>query len=132
MRGQATVEKARGFLRFEFDEAATIEDWREAQALCMQVSLQTGIRRVLVDLRRQRLSGRDLDLFNFGVGVPDGMVFAVLADQKRGDYRFVETVALNRGKIVRLFPPDEAEAAIQWLETSQVPGTRGEEASRRP
>ena len=43
-----------------------------------------------------------------------GMVFAVLSDSLSDDHKFVETVALNRGKNVRLFFGSEDEA-IEWL-----------------
>jgi len=41
------------------------------------------------------------------------MAFAVLSDPHHGDHEFVETVALNRGKCVRLFGSEEQ--AIEWL-----------------
>lgn len=114
MHGSVTVDSARRFLRFQFDERATLADWKEAQAIFQKLSEETGIRRALVDLRKQGEAGPRLELFEFGRNIPSGMVFAVLSDAGRGDHEFVETVALNRGKSVRLFFGPEEEA-IDWL-----------------
>ena len=57
-----------------------------------------------------------MELFEFGENIPSGMVFAVLSDPHRDDHNFVENVALNRGKNVRLFFGSEQEA-IEWLMT---------------
>ena len=110
------VDEQQRFLRFQFDEHATLNDWRDAQAVFLRLSKETGIRRALVDVRKQKTTGSELDLFEFGRDIPSGMVFAVLSDPRRGDHEFVETVALNRGKNVRLFFGSEKEA-IEWLTT---------------
>jgi hypothetical protein len=114
MRGAIAIDEQRRFLRFQFDEHATVNDWREAQAAFLRLSKETGIRRALVDVRKQKAAGLKLELFEFGRDIPSGMVFAVLSDPHRGDHEFVETVALNRGKNVRLFFGLEKEA-IEWL-----------------
>ena len=121
MRGQAIVAPGGRFLRFEFEPKATVADWKEARTLLMEMVQKTGIRNVLVDLSRQKASGAWHELFSFGVEVPDGMAFAVLADLGREDYQFVETVALNRGKAVRLFAASEEPAAVAWLEAQAKP-----------
>lgn len=116
MRGEAKVDPGGRFLRFRFDEDATLEDWKEAHKLFLGMSAQTGIHRALVDIREQKASGVELDLFEFGARLPDGAAFAVLSARTREDHRFVENVALNRGKKVRLFFGDEEEA-LRWLES---------------
>ena len=117
MQGAITVDAERRFLRFQFDQGATVRDWVEAQATFLRLSDETGIRRALVDVRKQQVAGGVLDLFEFGHNIPSGMVFAVLSDPQSDDHKFVETVALNRGKDVRLFFGSEDEA-IEWLMTS--------------
>lgn len=117
MKGAVTVEAERRFLRFQFDPQATVRDWVEARAVFLQLSRETGIRRALVDVRKQAAAGAVTELFQFGQDIPSGMVFAVLADPQSGDQKFVETVALNRGKNVRLFFGAE-EPAIEWLLTA--------------
>ena len=114
MHATITVDEQRRFLRFQFDPRATLFDWKEAQAAFLRLSEETGIHRALVDVRDQTASAPPLDLFEFGHGIPTGAAFAVLSGPRRGDHEFVETVALNRGKNVRLFFGAEKEA-IEWL-----------------
>jgi hypothetical protein len=114
MRGAATVDSGRRFLRFEFDADATLADWKEAQVIFGRLSVETGINRALVDIRKQKDDGLRLELFEFGRNIPSGMAFAVLSARGREGHEFVETVALNRGKNVRLFFGPEEEA-IEWL-----------------
>ena len=115
MHATITVDEQRRFLRFQFDPCATVSDWKEAQAAFLRLSEETGIRRALVDVRKQTTAGPQLELFEFGRHIPSGMAFAVLTDPHRGDHEFVETVALNRGKKVRLFGSEQQ--AIEWLIT---------------
>jgi len=117
MRVAITVDAERRFLRFQFDQRATVSDWVEARATFLRLSEETGIRRALVDVREQRAAGPTMELFEFGENIPSGMVFAVLSNPHRDDHGFVETVALNRGKNVRLFFGPEQDA-IEWLMTS--------------
>ena len=114
MRAAIAVDDQRRFLRFQFQLFATVSDWREAQAAFLRLSEETGIRRALVDVRKQMAAGPQVELFEFGRDLPSDMVFAVLSDPHRSDHEFVETVALNRGKNVRLFFGPEEEA-IEWL-----------------
>ena len=116
MQGAITVDAERRFLRFQFDHGATVKDWVEARAIFLQFAVETGIRRALVDVRKQKVAGPMLELFEFGHNIPSGMAFAVLSDPQSDDHKFVETVALNRGKNVRLFFGSEEEA-IEWLMT---------------
>jgi hypothetical protein len=119
MRGAVTVDAERRFLRFEFEQGATVDDWVEARGIFLRLSEETGIRRALVDLRKQRVAGPVMDLFDFGRAIPAGMAFAVLSIPPSDDHKFVEDVALNRGKHVRLFAGPE-EQAIQWLMAATV------------
>lgn len=114
MKGAITIDPERRFLRFQFDQGATVSDWVEARAIFLRLSEETRIRRALVDVRRQQAAGPAIELFQFAGDIPPGMVFAVLSDPLNDDHKFVETVALNRGKDVRLFFGSEDEA-IEWL-----------------
>ena len=118
MLGAVTVDTERRFIRFQFDAGATLEDWLEARAIFLRLSGETGIRRALVDVRQQKAAGPTVELFEFGQNLPSGVVFAVLSDPRSDDHKFVETVALNRGKNVRLFFGPEEEA-IAWLMTEE-------------
>jgi hypothetical protein len=114
MHAEIAVDPQQRFLRFHFAQHATVADWEQAQAAFVRLSNETGIRRALVDIRGQEGSGPALDLFQFGSNIPAGMAFAVLSGPARYDHAFVETVAINRGKNVRLFFGPEEEA-IEWL-----------------
>ena len=116
MQAEITIDEKRRFLRFQFDRSATVRDWVEARAIFLRLSEETEIRRALVDLRQQQVAGPVSQLFEFGQKIPAGIVVAVLGDPDSEDHRFVETVALNRGKHVRLFFGSEEEA-IEWLTT---------------
>ena len=121
MQGAITVDAERRFLRFQFDQPATVRDWVEARAIFLRLSEETGIRRALVDIRKQQVTGPVMELYEFGNNIPSGMVFAVLGNPHADDHKFVETVALNRGKNVRLFFGSE-EDAIEWLMTDASDG----------
>ena len=116
MQGEITIDAERRFLRVQFDQSATVKDWVEARAIFLQLSEETEIRRALVDLRQQQIAGPVSQLFAFGQNIPSGITVAVLGDPHSDDHKFVETVALNRGKTVRLFFGSEDEA-IEWLMT---------------
>jgi len=115
MQGTVTVDSGRRFLRFQFDQRAVVSDWVEARAVFLRLSEETGIHRALVDVRNQQAAGPVTELFKFAHSIPSG-VFAVLSNPRSDDHKFVETVALNRGKNVRLFFGSEEEA-IEWLMT---------------
>lgn len=114
MQGTVTVDAQRRFLRFRFEPHATVKDWEQAREVFLRLSAETGIRRALVDVREQPAAGSMMQLFEFGQNIPPGVTVAVLGDPGSDDQKFVETVALNRGKDVRLFFGSEDEA-IAWL-----------------
>lgn len=116
MQGTVTVDAERRFLRFQFDAGATVKDWLEGRAVFLRLTEETGIRRALVDIRKPQVAGSLTELFEFGHNIPSGMAFAVLSGAPSENHKFVETVALNRGKNVRLFFGSEDEA-IEWLIT---------------
>jgi hypothetical protein len=55
MRAVIAVDQQRRFLRFEFEQRATVSDWKEAQAAFLRLSEETGIRRALVDVHTHLL-----------------------------------------------------------------------------
>lgn len=115
MLGEVRIDRARGFLRFDFEPQATLLDWQEARAILARLAEETGLRRALIDLRRQATPVRQTSsLYTFAAELPSDIAFAVLSDPAREDHAFVEMVAQNRGKTVRLFFGAEEEA-IEWL-----------------
>ena len=115
-----TTDPQERFIRIQCSPRATVNDWRASLEAFMALAMETGIRRGLVDVRSQESeSGPQMELFDFGSKLPPDMVFAVMSDARNHDHVFVETVALNRGKNVRLFFGAEEEA-IEWLMAQSV------------
>jgi hypothetical protein len=113
MRGKVQVDPGGKFIRAQFQEDATIADWREAFELHARLAQETGIRLTLVDIRKQKSSASIVELFDFGSSLPKDVRFAVLAE-RRDEHVFVETVARNRGAKAKLFFGSEEEA-VGWL-----------------
>jgi hypothetical protein len=115
MLGEVRIDHARQFLRLDFAPQAALPDWQEGREALARLAQETGIRRALIDVRRQASSVRQTpSLYTFAAELPADMAFAVLTTPSRDDHAFVETVAQNRGKKVRLFFGPEEEA-IEWL-----------------
>jgi hypothetical protein len=109
------IDERTGMMRVAFAPGATIEDWKASRPTVVQLAQEKRIRRVLVDVRSQKSeNGPVHEMFEFGATLPIDMAFAVLSDPRRSDHAFVETVAVNRGKRVKLFYGPEEEA-IEWL-----------------
>ena len=113
------IDETRRLIRVEFDPRAGVEDWRSSQSEIARLAKEKGYHRILVDVRNQESRNvLVLDMFTFGAELPVDMVIAVLSDPRRDDHIFVETVALNRGKKVKLFFGIEDDA-IRWLVSLQ-------------
>lgn len=109
------IDEVRRLIRVEFHPKAGVQDWRSSQPAVVQLAKEKGIRRVLVDVREQEsVNSLVLEMFNFAVAIPASLAIAVLSEPHRPDHLFVETVALNRAKTVKLFFGPEEEA-IGWL-----------------
>ncbi len=94
--------------------AGTIEDWLSSKEQVVRLYVQHGARQLLVDVRDQDSAPSTLDIFEFGEDWPAGIRTAILVgDQTREDQQFLETVAFNRGKQMRVF--DSEEDALNWL-----------------
>jgi hypothetical protein len=109
------IDEVRRLIRIEFDPKAGVQDWRSSQPAVVRLAKDKGIRRVLVDVREQEsVNSLVLEMFNFAVAIPTNLAIAVLSEPHRSDHLFVETVAINRAKSVKLFFGPEEEA-IGWL-----------------
>lgn len=83
-----------------------------------------GIRKILVDAADLTATPTAMDLFEFGAGWSDiakggALTVAGIAPRDAGareQWRFGETVAMNRGLVTRAF--DTVENARAWLETA--------------
>ena len=94
--------------------AGTIEDWLSSQEQVIQLHDKYGALQLLVDVREQESAPSIVDIYDFGAGWPHGIRTAILVGEKtREDQQFLETVAFNRGKQMRVF--DTEADALNWL-----------------
>ena len=111
---EVKIDKEKQLIRVQFDSNSTVEDWKKALVKVERLSKETGICRVLIDVRRQITTATTTTLFDFGARLPHSIAFAVLCDLLNENHRFIETVAKNRGIRVQDF--NSEKKAIEWLE----------------
>ena len=106
--------------------ANTIGDWDFSKAQVLRLVELHGNSRLLVDVRDGESAPSILELFEFGAQWPHHIRTAVLLGKNnREQHQFLETVALNRAKQLRVF--DDEQQALAWLR--RLP--RGIQADRR-
>lgn len=84
-----------------------------------QLIQETGVRRVLNDLRDAQPTPKTIDVYNMPqtaqkAGVSQYTKRAIVVGDKSEDFRFLETVFINQGHQVRMFA--KLEDAKQWLQ----------------
>ena len=57
-----------------------MEDWKRALIELKRISDPTGVRRVLVDVRRQNILADIIELYDFAVDLPKSIAFAILCE----------------------------------------------------
>ncbi len=100
-------------MRVQFGSDSTVENWKSALVQVQRLSEETGICRVLVDVRKQTDLADTTTLFDFGAHLPRSIAFAILCELHLNDHHFIESVAITRGMTVRDF--DSEHNAIEWL-----------------
>lgn len=115
MQGEARLDTEKELIRVEFGSGSTVEDWKIALVQVERLSEETGVCRVLVDVRQQTIMENTFTLFDFGAHLPRSIAFAVLCEIQLENHHFIEDVAANRGIAVRDF--DSEQNAIEWLES---------------
>lgn len=109
-----TYEQQSQLIRVRSWGNCTIEDWSSSQKQVLQLHKAHGAFRLLVDVREQEAAPATTDIFEFGKEWPQDIQTAILVgEETKKEQEFVETVATNRGKRMRLFE-DEGEA-LKWL-----------------
>jgi hypothetical protein len=94
--------------------ANTIGDWDSSKAHVLRLVELHGVPQLLVDVRHGETAPSILEMFEFGALWPHHIRTAVLLGQKnREQHQFLETVALNRAKQLRVF--DDERQALAWL-----------------
>ena len=113
MPKEVKVDAEKQLLHVQFSSDSTVENWKSALIQIERLSEETGIRRVLVDIRKQTAIANTIELFDFGSQLPRFIAFAVLCDIQHEDYCFIESVARNRSITGKNF--DSEQDAIKWL-----------------
>ncbi len=111
-----TVEflKEEGMIKVESFGKVNIQDWNASLEKVNEIGERENCRIVLVDVSKQESRPDTLEVFQFGEEMTRDFRFAVVTSTGVSEeHKFLETVAVNRGKYVRLF--DEYEKAINWL-----------------
>jgi hypothetical protein len=114
MQNEVIFDAEKQLLRVQFSTDSVVEDWKSAMIQIERLSEKTGVRRVLVDIRKQTELASIADLFYFGSQLPRQIAFAVLCDIHKKEYHFIETVARNRSITGKNFEIEQD--AIKWLE----------------
>ena len=114
------LDREKQLMRVRFDPNATVDDWKSTLVLVRQLSEETGIRRVLIDVRDQTELANTTTLYEFARQLPKSISFAVVCDIHLENHRFIETVATNRGLRVKDFitEPDAIEWLMMWPNTN--------------
>ncbi len=94
--------------------AGTIEEWIASRKQVVELHNEHGAEQLLVDARDQDSAPSTLDIFDFGSDWPPRIRTAILVGERtKEDVEFLETVAFNRGKQMRVF--DNEVDALNWL-----------------
>jgi len=113
MPGEVKLDKENQLIRVRFDSDSKVNNWNSALVEVRQLSEETGIFRVLVDVREHTDLANTMYLFVFATSLPQSIAFAVLCELQHKDHHFIETVAQNRGIPIQDF--DSEQKAIEWL-----------------
>lgn len=111
--GRVELDTENRLMRVRYGPEANIADWKQSLNEVLRLSEETGINRVLVDVREQKQLANTSELFNFGSQLPRHIAFAVLCELHLEEHRFIENVATNRGMTVKDF--DSEPSALAWL-----------------
>ena len=105
----------------------TLEDRKEGRERIVQFCRENSIIQVIVDTREQINKARTMQMFEFAADLPEvmrGFHIAIVWQPDDKETRFVETVAANRGAIIRTFLT--LEDAQRWLESKQPTPNRSD------
>ena len=103
-----------GLIRIRVWGDDPIEDWIASRNEVIRLHEKYAAWRLLVDVREQGTTPSVSDIFEFGENWPSEIRLAILMGEETSeDVIFLETVAINRAKQVRVFYDEED--AVSWL-----------------
>jgi len=111
---QVTYDVEIGLIRVRAWGVDTIDDWNSSKEQVLQLHATHGANKLLVDVREQESAPSTLEIFDFGSDWPVHIRTAIVSgDRTRDEQFFLETVAFNRAKQMRLF--EKEDEALEWL-----------------
>ena len=110
-----SLDKELNVIRVRSWGDVTIADWNGSKDKIIDLSSETGVSEVLVDVTEQSSAPSTLDIYDFGSEWPSAIRVAIVTgDATREDQEFLENVAMNRARPMRTF--DEIDEALFWLQ----------------
>ena len=114
MPEEVTFDSEKHLMRVRSWGKCSIQDWESSKAQVLQLSLEHGCNKLMVDARGQEAAPGTLDIFKFGESWLLSIRVAILVGPTTvKDQNFLKTVAVNRGIPMKAFT-DEGEA-MEWL-----------------
>jgi hypothetical protein len=113
MLEEVKIDPENQIMRVQFGSDSTVENWKRALVQVEHLSEETGICRLLVDVKKQAELASTMTLFDFASNLPRSIAFAILCELHLDNHRFIENVATNRCIAVKDF--DSEKSAIEWL-----------------
>ena len=93
---------------------ATINDWNYSRSRILEYYEKFDSNQVLVDVREQEIAPGTLDVLGFGANWPRAIKLAIVIGTATEDtHHFLETVAVYRGRPIKLFK--SVKSALKWL-----------------
>ena len=111
-----TVNKELNIIEVRSFGSILTEQLARSVAEVKRIHRETSIDKVFVDTHGLTSFPGTIDIFEIAKGFPRGIRIAVLAvaeQEMKGDLQFAQTVAQNRGVLIRLF--ESKDEAIEWL-----------------
>ena len=114
-----TVLEDQGIIEVRSFGEVSAEDWQKSVDVVMELVRSRGITKILVDSLSLVSMPKTWMLYEFGNLLatphfpPSVRIAAVIQGPLREDLEFIETVATNRGRRMRIF--DSMDEATAWL-----------------
>ena len=111
---KVTYDSKKKLIRVRAWGIDTIQDWLSSREQVVQLDDEHRAIKLLVDVREQESAPSSTDIFDFGKNWPPEIRTVILVGKKtRAEQQFLETVAFNRAKQMRVF--DDEVDALNWL-----------------
>jgi hypothetical protein len=114
-----TVLEDQGIIEVRSFGEVSADDWQKSVDVIMELVLDRGLTKILVDSLDLASIPSTWTLYEFGnllaasTFPPSVRIAAVIQGPLREDLKFIETVAINRGRQIKVF--GSMERATAWL-----------------